>query len=252
MRKMLFGPIPAFFAALILIAGGLASCAPSGASQGGYVGAVYDTPLAAADFTLTDQTGAPFSLSSQKGRVVVMTFLYTHCTDVCPFAALKLKEVFRLLGPDSGAVSLVAVSTDPTRDTVPVIADFSRDLGLYDLWHFVTGDEKSLQSVWKSYHIAVAQSDEEELKQTHQAEEELGLDHSGNKGPARSYAQGLSDQDVATASQAISRFGGGYEVSHSTPFWILDRQGRIRVSHGMEALPADITADVKKVLALKD
>ena len=36
------------------------------------------------DFTLTDHHGNPFSLSSLRGRVVMLFFGYTYCPDVCP------------------------------------------------------------------------------------------------------------------------------------------------------------------------
>ena len=51
------------------------------------------TPTAAPDFTLTDGiSGKPVTLSEQRGSVVVLSFLYTHCPDVCPLTA----EEFRI------------------------------------------------------------------------------------------------------------------------------------------------------------
>ena len=56
------------------------------------------------DFTLTDGDGKPFSLSSLKGKVVIMSFGFTHCPDVCP--------------------TVVFVSVDPERDTPELMKQY--------------------------------------------------------------------------------------------------------------------------------
>ena len=73
-----------------------------------------------------------------RGKVVVLSFLYTHCSDFCPFVAMKLMEASRLLGRDTTRVVLVLVTTDPWRDTPPVPAVYSNVLGMLDSWHFVS------------------------------------------------------------------------------------------------------------------
>ena len=45
----------------------------------------------APDFQLPDQHGEIIRLSDQRGKVVVLSFLYTHCRDVCPLTAAKFK-----------------------------------------------------------------------------------------------------------------------------------------------------------------
>ena len=93
----------------------------------------------AADFTLSDQLGEPFHLASSRGRVVVLTFIYTHCENECPFVTLKLKRARALLGSDAGEAVFVAVTTDPRRDTRTVIERYSREAGMLDGWYFLTG-----------------------------------------------------------------------------------------------------------------
>jgi protein SCO1/2 len=46
--------------------------------------------------------------------------------------------------------------------------------------------------------------------------------------------------------------GGSYQVSHSTFFYLLDRQGRVRVLHNPTSTPAQITADVQSLLAERE
>src|SRR5438045_2983066 len=55
-------------------------------------GAIVNPPFAAPDFQLSDQFGQPVRLSSFKGKVVVLTFLYTNCPDACPLITGKLHQ----------------------------------------------------------------------------------------------------------------------------------------------------------------
>ena len=204
------------------------------------VGTVIPHPSPAPDFTLTDQHSALFHMADTKGRVVVMTFIYTHCTDLCPFITLKVKGARELLGKDADKAVFVAVTTDPERDTPDVIAAYSRAAGLYDGWSFVTGPYSAVKEVWFNYGVGVdieKKSSDEPPAQT------------GSKADAPEPTQGLSPADVGLAHTIVDAFGGGYDVSHSTPFWIIDRQGRIRASMDADALPADITANVRALMS---
>lgn len=76
------------------------------------------------DLTLTDHFGRPFSLRAQRGRVVVLTFGYTHCADVCPATLVMFKQAQALLGAQASSVRFAFVTTDPARDS-------ARRLGRY-------------------------------------------------------------------------------------------------------------------------
>ncbi|MCS7109889.1 MAG: SCO family protein, partial [Candidatus Caldarchaeum sp.] len=69
------------------------------------------------DFTLTDQNGRPFSLSSVKGKAVLMYFGYTNCPDVCPLVLSKVGKVIRELGDRGDGLAVIFVTVDPERDT---------------------------------------------------------------------------------------------------------------------------------------
>ncbi len=56
----------------------------------------------APEFTLTDQDGKPFSLRDLRGKVAVVTFIFTTCSDTCPLLTAKLIGIQRKrLGPDA-------------------------------------------------------------------------------------------------------------------------------------------------------
>ena len=77
---------------------------------------VADTP-AAANFTLTDQSGHARSLSDFRGKVVSLFFGFTHCPDICPTHLARQAEVMRQLGPLASNVVVLFISLDPERDT---------------------------------------------------------------------------------------------------------------------------------------
>jgi protein SCO1/2 len=109
----------------------------------------------AADFRLRDQHGRVVQLSAQRGRVVLLTFLYTSCPDVCPLTAAKLGLAARNLGPLARRLRIIAVSVDPENDTKANVAHFVSRLQLPSQFHYLTGSRKELQPVWQSYNVLV-------------------------------------------------------------------------------------------------
>lgn len=82
------------------------------------------------DFTLTGHDGARFTLSSLRGRVVLVFFGYSSCPDACPTTLSKLAAVSRRLGDERRRVKTLYVSVDPHRDTPEVL---KADLESFDL-----------------------------------------------------------------------------------------------------------------------
>jgi protein SCO1/2 len=66
------------------------------------------------DFVLRDAEGGTVELSALRGKVVIVTFLYTTCEDTCPVTATQIRGALDDLGRD---VPALAVSVDPARDT---------------------------------------------------------------------------------------------------------------------------------------
>jgi protein SCO1 len=225
---------PAAFALLVVLTPVAARGA--GETPRALVGTVLPQPTPAPDFTLTDQDGRAFRMADTRGVVVVVTFLYTHCGDTCPFMAVKVREARALLGTDAERAVFVAVTTDPARDTVPVIAAYSRALGLAEGWHFLTGPREALVPVWAKYGTAV------------QARETGGGDDAGATPEGDDPRQGLSAEGVALAGTVARKFGGGYEVAHTAPFWVIDPRGMARVVLDPAATPREIAEDVRALM----
>jgi len=114
----------------------------------------------APDFRLTDQLGAPISLSQFKGKPVVLTFLYTHCKDLCPLTAEKLHVVMQNLGSNAQNVAVLAVSIDPKGDTTAAALAFSKAHRMEGYWHFLTGTFNALSPIWSNYDVYADTSDQ--------------------------------------------------------------------------------------------
>ncbi len=114
------------------------------------------TPQTAPDFALRDQDGRLVRLSAERGKLVLITFLYTHCPDVCPLIAANLNEVLRKLGPERRSVRVLAVSVDPEGDTPAQARLYVRRLRLLPQFRYLIGSRSELRPIWRAYHVAVA------------------------------------------------------------------------------------------------
>lgn len=109
----------------------LAGCSKSSADT--FSGDVLHQPYHAPATRLTDTNGQPFSLTaSTHKRLTLIFFGYTHCPDECPTTMATLASaMLQLDESDRSNVQVVFVTTDPARDTGPVIRHwldrFSKD-----------------------------------------------------------------------------------------------------------------------------
>lgn len=105
----------------------------------------------APDFTLTDQNGQQFSLSAQRGKTVVLFFGYTHCPDECPLTLAHIALAIRSLGPAGHDVEPVFVTTDPARDSPPVLKAYLANFGPQFVG--LTGSRAALAKAYTAYHV---------------------------------------------------------------------------------------------------
>lgn len=94
------------------------------------------------------------SLAAERGHDVFLAFLDSHCEEVCPIEGRQLAQISRALALDQRPV-ILAVSVNPA-DTAGSVRTAASEWGWKGLdWHWVTGGEKDLAQVWRSYGIAV-------------------------------------------------------------------------------------------------
>ena len=107
----------------------------------------------APDFLLKDQFGNSTSLAQFKGKPVVLTFLYTHCPDVCPLTAEKIHTTMQSLGSNAQHVAVLAVSMDPKGDTASAAQNFAKVHKLGNYFYYLIGAHNELAPVWASYSV---------------------------------------------------------------------------------------------------
>ena len=104
----------------------------------------------APDFKLIDQDGQTLRLSALRGQVVLMTFGFTHCPNICPSTLANLAAIHQALPAwEQGRVRVLFISVDPSRDTPKALKDYvcfyaPSFIGL-------TGDPDDIAKVAKSY-----------------------------------------------------------------------------------------------------
>lgn len=98
----------------------------------------------APDFTLTTQDGGKLQRSALKGKVQLVSFIFTTCNGTCPATTHRMGQVQEELRRrkllKDGDVKLLSITLDPERDTPEVLRRYA---GLYDAddkhWSFLTG-----------------------------------------------------------------------------------------------------------------
>lgn len=103
------------------------------------------------DFELKDPAGRSVRLSEFQGKVVLLSFGFTYCPDVCPTELLKFAQLLSNLGPDSERVQLIFISVDPARDTPDVLTKY---VGAFSRKILpLTGTRTELKKVAKQYGV---------------------------------------------------------------------------------------------------
>ncbi len=109
------------------------------------------------DFSLTDQQGEPFAFKSLVGKIVLLTFVYTTCPDVCPLVTISMGSVQKDLSPkERESVYLLSVTTDPEIDKPEILKSYGeRHQVDFTNWSLLTGDIQQLVLIWKAFGIKV-------------------------------------------------------------------------------------------------
>ncbi len=106
---------------------------------------------------LVDQQGRPFSLDGLRGKVVLVSFIYTSCGGTCPLTTAALDRSRRAL-KDAGLwgsrVEFVSITLDPARDTPEALARYARAYRAEpEAWHFLTGEPGAVGRVVASWDM---------------------------------------------------------------------------------------------------
>jgi protein SCO1 len=107
---------------------------------------------------LRDSTGRPTQLSQFRGKAVLLTFIYTHCPDVCPLIVADLHNALLRLGAEASRLQIIAVSVDPRGDTPASVRAFLAAHDMADRMRYLIGSFRQLAPVWKAWGVEVQAS----------------------------------------------------------------------------------------------
>ena len=125
------------------------------------------------DATFVDETGAVRRLADWRGKVLVVTFIYTRCplSNFCPLMDRHFKttqDTIRSETALSSRVRLLSVSLDPRYDTPPVLARHAAEL-LADpeVWSFLTGQANEIATFAKQFGVSIMRGSESDQDIVH-------------------------------------------------------------------------------------
>jgi protein SCO1/2 len=90
-------------------------------------------------------------------RPAIVTFLYTHCPDVCPLTAQEISSALDRVGDASRRIDVVAVSVDPRGDTPGAVRRFLARHRLTGRMRYIVGSSAELEPLWRRWQIAAQQ-----------------------------------------------------------------------------------------------
>jgi protein SCO1/2 len=111
-----------------------------------------DAVVRFANVRLLDQHNRERRLESDVigDRIVVMDFVYTTCTTVCPVVSAIMGEVQARLGERVGRdVALVSMTVDPVRDTPSKLREYAQARGAGPGWSWLTGSASAVNETLK-------------------------------------------------------------------------------------------------------
>ena len=183
-----------------------------------------DVPM----FTLITENGTEFNLSEYEGKVVVISFLFTRCPDVCPVVVQSLKWLSQQF-PDEykSELEILAVTVDPWLDTPESMKQWKENMSAD--WNFLSWDVDPdndgafnpeeiavMEEIWGAFGVGL---------ETYKANETNSSETSGRHHPYE------------------------YFIDHTTSTFILDKSLKQRIEWmDLDWVPELVEKDVRKLL----
>src|SRR5581483_7178801 len=83
-----------------------------------------------------------------KGRISIISFIYTSCRDICPVVTARLSKLEHKLRDSVGRdYFFVSISIDPVTDTPDRLKDYGAAFGVGASWRFLTGKPDDIEAI---------------------------------------------------------------------------------------------------------
>lgn len=179
------------------------------------------------DFTLDSTLAKPVSLSDFNDKMVLLSFGYTNCSDVCPVTLGFLNNTMKKLGQAADKTQVLFVSVDPDYDT---IAHLQKYLAYFnDDFIGLTGDKSDIDKAVKLYNIRYSKTSDIQVSTQYRKKQipkdDVSHGHHakvGHHGAGHDSSHDKHHGGEGKHHDASSLF------SHSTYIYLIDLQGRVR------------------------
>ena len=107
------------------------------------------------DVMLVRSDGKSVSLPDElnDGRPVVMSFIFTTCTTICPLSSQTFQKLQSMLGADRKRVHMVSISIDPEEDTPARLATYAKGYKAGAGWSFYTGTVQAIIATQQAFGV---------------------------------------------------------------------------------------------------
>jgi len=111
----------------------------------------YDVPAV----RLVRDDGKAVSLPDElnDGRPVILNFIYTTCTTVCPVTSHTFEQLQEMLGEERNKVHMISISIDPEQDTPERLAAYARKYEAAPQWRFYTGTNDASLAAQRAFDV---------------------------------------------------------------------------------------------------
>jgi protein SCO1 len=111
------------------------------------------TYAAIPDLVLTDAEAKPVRLREllAGGEPVMLNFIFTTCTTICPVMTKVFADVRTRLGQEADNLRMVSISIDPENDTPAQLKAYAQKFGADSHWTFLTGPVRDVAAVQRAF-----------------------------------------------------------------------------------------------------
>ena len=178
-----------------------------------------DPEYAVNEFSLIKPDGNLTNLSDYEGQVLIVSFIYSRCPDVCPIVSSNLRWLSQELADDYETnFSIISVTVDPWWDTQNVLGEYADQRNLS--WPHLTGDLESLEPIWESFHVGL-----------------------------QTYTNVSNETNEGDSNNTSGRHHPDYLVDHSTATIIIDKEHKQRVRwNDLDWEPTLFAEDVQQLM----
>jgi len=111
-------------------------------------------PTTAPPLRLRNYLGQPVDIAQYRGKPVLVTFIYTHCPDVCPLITSNLRVAQNLMGANGPAkAQVIAVSVDSKGDNRRTVTAFLKAHEMTGRMQYLVGSTRELARVWRAWGV---------------------------------------------------------------------------------------------------